>query len=238
MGAPISGTFSWNTPNTATSGGTAVSADYNNLAEDVGLLYAKPWATLIMTGGALVPVVALEPSNIASPLFASSPGGGTVTSPITSSMKQNSPASGAGSFTYTSTSGLIAVPTNAGLTGMYRVSAQAVLSSSADAAFARLCVVAVGASGTLAAWAGRWSSGLTTGTGHHEVITVTDILVPCNVSSYVGGTVTGIYIAAQGSSGTGTPTLTYGDSSYNPGTSPPQYYTFANIIYEGSYGNV
>ena len=49
MGAPISGTFSWNTPNTATSGGTAVSADYNNLAEDVGLLYAKPWATLIMT---------------------------------------------------------------------------------------------------------------------------------------------------------------------------------------------
>ena len=42
----------------------------------------------------LVPVVALEPSSIASPLFASSPVS-PVTSPITSSMKQNSPASGA-----------------------------------------------------------------------------------------------------------------------------------------------
>jgi hypothetical protein len=106
----------WVTPQQYNSGEVATSTNYNNLVNDVGLLYAKPWATVTAT-------VATAPANGAA-LFV------TGQSPATLA---NSPASAAGNITFgvvnTSYYGFT-VP----LTGMYRITMCVSLPAEATAA--------------------------------------------------------------------------------------------------------
>lgn len=223
MGTPLSGSFSWNTPNTESSGAVLPSADYNNLVKDVATVYAKPWITVVMTGGSITAANGASPQNTASPLFATGSGSG-----VTTSSYQNSPASGAGSFTYTASSGLIQPPNTA--PGNYRIKAQAVTSTSAVEF--RLNLVVVGGGGTLAGFAGKWTGGASTGAGYHEIATL-DFLIPFNVSSWLGGTATGFYISAVYQA-TPAAVISYGDSTFNP--SNGNFFTLVQAEFDGGYG--
>ena len=232
MPVPVS-SFSWSTPNTFSTGNALPSADLNILATDVAVAVAKPWMHLVMTAGSFIPVKRINPA-FATPnaMFASGASGATG---VTSSLKQNSPASGAGAFARSATTGLITPP--AGLVGMYRINAQAVLTTSGGTSYLRLTVVAVNAGGTVVgAWPGRYSSGQTTGTGYHEVIYSPTALVPFGVSSFLGDTATAFYISADCSDTSGTATIGYEDDSVGPGSSPPAYFTFCEATFEGLYG--
>lgn len=230
MPTALTGLVSWQTPNVYTSGTAYNAADVNLVAEDVALVYAKPWINVVLTAGTLIPVAALSPANGSSPLFASAPSGGT-TSGIMTSTYQNSPA-GTASFSFTGTSGVITPPS--AVPGRYRIRAQAVCSTS-SAQF-RLSVLAYNASNAIiAAFPGDWTKNVTTATGYHEVASV-EAVVPFNVSAYFG-TATYFTIGAMYAAGTTSVTIGPGDSSYGPGSSPPSYYTYCDAEFDSSYGS-
>jgi F0F1-type ATP synthase membrane subunit c/vacuolar-type H+-ATPase subunit K len=102
-GTPITGTPTWNTPAVYNSTGAVLaSADYNKLAGDVALVYAKPFL-LINQQSAVTPTS--SPYN----LFQSA---------VTVGQTGNSPASGVGSITYSAAGSSLQAP----LTGLYRIS--------------------------------------------------------------------------------------------------------------------
>jgi len=99
-GTPITGTPTWNTPAVYNSTGAVLaSADYNKLAGDVALLYAKPYGILTCSGN----------QNYASTdtLFKAAH------NPV---LKTNAPASGVGSVTFTGSA------LTAPVAGLYRIS--------------------------------------------------------------------------------------------------------------------
>jgi len=225
MSTPVSGSVSWNTPNLASSGGTAVSADYNNLTKDVAFLYAKPWITVVMTGGSVTPANSANPNAGGSQLFATSVG-----SSVTVSTYQNSPASGAGSFVLGS-DGNFAPPSNA--PGNYRIRAQAVTNTSGVTFRLSLAVRNAGGT-TILTIPGRWTTGDVTSSGYREIATV-EALIPFNVSAYFG-TATSFYVFTQYQQAT-VPTIGAGDGGYTPSSTPPAYFTLCQAEFDGSYGS-
>ena len=225
MSTPVTGTVSWNTPNQATSTGTAISADYNNLAKNVAFLYAKPWITAVMTSGSLNPANSTNPNSAGGQLFATSVG-----TSVAVTTYQNSPASGAGTFTLAS-DGNFAPPSNAH--GNYRIKAQAVANTSA--VVFRLVIAARNVSGTsILTIPGRWTTGATTSSGYREIGTV-DAVVPFNVSAWFG-TASSFYIFTQYQTAT-VPSIGAGDGGYSPASSPPAVFTFCQAEFDGSYGS-
>lgn len=115
-GTPITGTPTWNTPAVYNSTGAVLaSADYNKLAGDVALLYAKPYGILTCSGN-------VNYANNAT-LFSSAH------NPV---LKTNAPASGVGAVTF-STNALTAP-----VAGLYRISMSLTVASggTADIGFA------------------------------------------------------------------------------------------------------
>ena len=85
-GTPITGTPTWNTPAVYNSTGAVLaSADYNKLAGDVALLYAKPYGILTCSGNVSYANGAVLFSGAHNPV-----------------LKTNAPASGVGAVTFTS----------------------------------------------------------------------------------------------------------------------------------------
>ena len=114
-GTPITGTPTWNTPAVYNSTGAVLaSADYNNLAGDVALVYAKPFL-LINQQSAVTPTS--SPYN----LFQSA---------VTVGQTGNSPASGVGSITYSAGSSYLGAP----ITGLYRISCAVTLAAGTSTA--------------------------------------------------------------------------------------------------------
>jgi len=114
-GTPITGTPTWNTPAVYNSTGAVLaSADYNKLAGDVALLYAKPYGILTCSGN-----VTYASGNV---LFSSAH------LPV---LKTNAPASGVGAVTFTSNA------LTAPIAGLYRISMSLMVQSgSGDFGFA------------------------------------------------------------------------------------------------------
>ena len=114
-GTPITGTPTWNTPAVYNATGAVLaSADYNKLAGDVALLYAKPYGILTCSGN-----VTYASGNV---LFSSAH------LPV---LKTNAPASGVGAVTFTSNA------LTAPIAGLYRISMSLMVQSgSGDFGFA------------------------------------------------------------------------------------------------------
>jgi hypothetical protein len=111
----------WTTPQQFNSGEVATSTAYNNLVNDVGLLYAKPWMMAYLNA-------TLSSVTTASQIFNSS------TTTIS-----NSPASPAGVITLST--GTFTVP----LDGVYRVTMTATMGlQSSPPAFNMICTTAGG----------------------------------------------------------------------------------------------
>ena len=99
-GTPLSGTPSWNTPAVYNSTGAALaSADYNKLAGDIALLYAKPYGILTCSGN-----VNYANGNV---LFSSAH------NPV---LKTNAPSTGVPQITFASNA--LVAP----VAGLYRIS--------------------------------------------------------------------------------------------------------------------
>jgi len=99
-GTPLSGTPSWNTPAVYNSTGSVLaSADYNKLAGDIALLYAKPYGILTCSGN-----YSYANTNV---LFSSAH------NPV---LKTNAPSTGVPQITFTA-SALVAP-----VAGLYRFS--------------------------------------------------------------------------------------------------------------------
>ena len=106
-GTPITGTPTWNTPAVYNSTGAVLaSADYNKLAGDVALLYAKPYGILTCSGNISYANSAVLFSAAHNPV-----------------LKTNAPASGVGSVTFTSNS------LTAPVAGLYRISMSLMVTS-------------------------------------------------------------------------------------------------------------
>ena len=114
------------------SGDNATSSDYNQIVNNLSLLYAKPYLITSMNS-------ALSSTATNTQLF---------TSNFTN--VSNSPASFAGSIT--NTSGTFTIPT--GLSGLYRVTMRlSAISQATAGSFSMLCTTAGGASGNNATFA-------------------------------------------------------------------------------------
>ena len=99
-GTPITGTPTWNTPAVYNSTGAVLaSADYNKLAGDVALLYAKPYGILTCSGNVSYANGAVLFSGAHTPV-----------------LKTNAPASGVGAVTFSSSA------LTAPVAGLYRIS--------------------------------------------------------------------------------------------------------------------
>jgi hypothetical protein len=117
----------WVTPQQYNSGEVATSTNYNNLVNDVGLLYAKPWMTAWLSSalGSTATNVTLFQAN--------------------TSTLSNSPASAAGSIVYTSgASANFTVP----VAGLYRVTMH--LSSISQSTSGTFSIVATASGGATA----------------------------------------------------------------------------------------
>ena len=113
-GTPLSGTPSWNTPAVYNSTGSVLaSADYNKLAGDIAVVYAKPYGILTCSGN-----YSYATTNV---LFA--PGQNPV-------LKTNAPSTGVPQITFTSNA------LTAPIAGLYRFSMNlTVASGSGDFGF-------------------------------------------------------------------------------------------------------
>jgi len=162
----------WTAAQEFASGEKATSAQYNQVVNNLSLLYAKPWAqtvatvaTTVANGGALF-IPGQSPSTIS-----------------------NSPASAAGTITFglvnTSFYGFT-VP----LTGMYRITMNASIAGVATAT--TYGMVATGFGG---ASANNWVYGLRTTTTSTSVVTssVQSFIVPMSASGTTGAYPTQVY---------------------------------------------
>ena len=114
-GTPITGTPTWNTPAVYNATGAVLaSADYNKLAGDVALLYAKPYGILTCSGNVSYASGATLFSGAHNPV-----------------LKTNAPASGVGAVTFSSSA------LTAPVAGLYRISMSlTVTSGTGDFGFA------------------------------------------------------------------------------------------------------
>jgi hypothetical protein len=126
-GTPLSGTPSWNTPAVYNSTGAALaSADYNKLAGDIAVVYAKPFLLINQQS-------AVTPTGGSYTLFQSG---------VTVGQTGNSPASGVGSITYSASGSSLSAP----ITGLYRISCALTLAAGTSAS-ALANILAVGQNG-------------------------------------------------------------------------------------------
>jgi len=129
----------WVTPQQFNSGEVATSTAYNNLVNDVGLLYAKPW------------MMAYLNANLSSVTS-----GTTLFNALTTTIS-NSPASPAGVITLSS--GTFTVP----LDGVYRVTMQINMAAqSSPPAFQMTCVTSGGTAANNATFATPRNTGSST----------------------------------------------------------------------------
>lgn len=206
-------TANWNTPQVFSSLEMLTSAQYNNLAQDVGFLYGRPWIFGWMRSGQSQSVSAGSTAT----LFSS-----------TTNTNYRGNSGGAGAITYAA-GGAWNIPYNC--PGMYEVELK-VMVDSGNQHFQVLLELMSGASTSCAIYAGEWSSQRAAGTGNAS--STVKVSVPMGTGAPLGAptwmrarmrTFGGAVVAL------GTPTGIFTD---DPGSTPPTYNTFISIRYTGS----
>jgi hypothetical protein len=218
MSTPVSGTINWTTPVTINSGDIVTATDLNALNKDVAFLRAKPWITYYASSGS---------ATMGASYGSGNPYGGVSmlgASGITSAILNSS--SGVGSFN--ASSGGITLPS--GLAGLYRVTAQMMVSA-VSTAHVRILAQLFAGSTVVGYVPGIWN---VCGTDHNATPTLSFVF-PGNVASSVyGGTITGIAFLGQ-TTGSSTPAITATDlAGKNPTSAQPTINTFATVEYLGT----
>ena len=201
MPSPLSGSFSWGTPNVYNSGDTFMAADYDTLVKDVALLYAKPYGIVSATTN-----LSLATGSI---LF------GTASNPT---LIVNNTVSGAGTVVFSSQA------LSAPIAGLYRVTVNLQLAAQASV---HAYVVAQGQGG---ATANNFTYTSTSIYGDAAVIggAFLSFITPMSASGTTGAYATSVYFKLTTSASTvsvigGTPPI------YNTWASLEYLGSFGNI---------
>ena len=221
----ITSVAGWVTPQSANTGDTVSSTLWNNLANDVAMLYGKPWINVALSANTTsTPFsVSTDSQSAGTPIFKASNGGSYLVS-------QNSPSSGLGAFAVNSTTGQINFPTSSGtpIPGLYRITAQ-VMTQQFATNFGRAILVVQGSS-VLSYHPGAWAQS-TSSSGVFPTFTVTAI-IPVGFGTWASAT--NFYITGQNNGGTAPNALATDSGGHGPASSPPSFNTYVTAEFLGT----
>lgn len=161
MSTPVSGSISWQTPVTITSGDVVTATDLNNLNKDVAYLHARPWVIATQTGtGTAI-------GNPASQILFGGTGSGTWTA--------TSSTTATGSIT--NSAGVFSVP----IAGMYRITATLGVAATASTHWRLRIQGQTAAGGSSWQFSGNVVNGIAAA-GNIDISTVS-VLVPIGTAS-------------------------------------------------------
>lgn len=222
MATPVSGAVSWNTPVTINSGDVVTATDLNNLNKDVAFQRARPYAIAVQstapTTATLPNSTILDGSAGTFRNFFATNNGGAIQTMISTSAVGTITISGDGNFV-----------TPTAITGLYRCSAQVMMSTTASS-FGRVSAFLYDSAGTLiGAIPGTWA----TGSASYNAVSRVEFIIPFNVSSLYG-TVNQVRFIGQSATSTLISIVTNDSNSKGPGSTPKQGNTFASVEYLGT----
>ena len=222
MSTPVSGAVSWNTPVTINSGDVVTSTDLNNLNKDVAFMRARPYSLAVQSGApgtATLPnSTLLDGSAGTFRNFFATNNGGAIQTMISTSAVGTITISGDGNFV-----------TPTALVGLYRCTAQVMLSATASS-FGRISALLYDSSGTLiGAIPGTWATGSTS----YNAVSNVSFVIPFNASSLYG-TVNQVRFIGQSATATLISIVTNDSNGKGPGSTPKQGNTFASVEYLGT----
>lgn len=211
---PIPTPVVWTTPVVHIAGESVDLAEWNSLAEDVALLYAKPWIKSILVAGSYALPNNTTP-GAGQPLFGDTPQ--TVTDLI------NSPPSGVGSFSRDS-SGEILVPD---VPGLYRIRVRC--NTDPAGAVARLSIRYSNSGGVVFWDMGEWCD---ISSGDKTTLTMASD-VPFRSGAFQN--LVSFAVCGQ-ADGAGIDVGAYDDAGHTPTTSPAYNFTEVFCQWVGSDG--
>lgn len=217
----------WVTPQSVVTGDAISSTLWNNLADDVAMLYGKPWIYAYqLTNTTSTPfTTSTLGTGVGSPIFKTSTVGGSY------NVLTNSPASGLGSFSVTGSSGAINFPTNSGsvVPGLYRITVQLMVAANSNN-FYRPIVVVQGASSVLSYHPGSWFQS-TTSSGVYSPMTMSLILP---IGSGTWAAATNFYVSGQTNTSTAGQLLATDSGGLGPSSTTPVYNSWVFAEYLGT----
>ena len=222
----ITSVAGWVTPQSVQTGDTVSSTLWNNLANDVAMLYGKPWINVALSANTTSTpfVVSTDSQTAGGPIFKTSTYGGSYL------VSQNSPSSGLGAFAVNSTTGQINFPTSSGtpIPGLYRITAQ-VMTQQFTTNFGRAILVVQGSS-VLSYHPGAWAQS-TSSSLVYPTFTVSAI-IPVGLSTWASAS--NFYISGQINTGTLPNALATDSGGHGPASSPPSFNTYVTAEFLGT----
>jgi len=217
----------WVTPQQVSTSDSTTTTLWNNLANDVAMLYGKPWIYAYqLTNTTTTPFTTSTAGNgVGNPIFKTSTVGGSY------NVLTNSPASGLGSFSITSSSGAINFPTNSGsvVPGLYRITVQLMVGQNSTN-FYRPIIVVQGASSVLSYHPGSWFQS-TSSSGVYPPMTMSLILP---IGSGTWAATTNFYVTGQDSGSAPGNLLATDSGGFGPSSTPPVYNSWVFAEYLGT----
>ena len=222
----ITSVAGWVTPQSVSTSDSVSTTLWNNLANDVAMLYGKPWINVALSANTTSTpfVVSTDSQTAGGPIFKTSTYGGSYL------VSQNSPSSGLGAFTVASSTGQINFPTSSGtpIPGLYRITAQ-VMTQQFTTNFGRAILVVQGSS-VLSYHPGAWAQS-TSSSGVYPTFTVTAI-IPVGFGTWASAS--NFYITGQINGGTAPNALATDSGGHGPASSPPSFNTYVTAEFLGT----
>lgn len=217
----------WVTPQSVSTSDSVSTTLWNNLSNDVAMLYGKPW------------IYAYQLTNTTSTPFANSTAGNGVGQPIfktstvggSYNVLTNSPASGLGSFSITGSTGVVNFPTNSGSTvpGLYRITVQ-LMTGQNSTNFQRPIIVTQGGGSVQSYHPGQWIQS-TSNAGVYPPMSMSLILP---IGSGTWAATTNFYVTGQVNSATTANLLATDSGGLGPSSTPPVYNSWVFAEYLGT----
>jgi hypothetical protein len=217
----------WVTPQGVNTGDAISSTLFTNLASDVALLYGKPWIYAYqLTNTTTTPFTTSTLGNgVGNPIFKTSTVGGSY------NVLTNSPASGLGSFSITSSNGVINFPTNSGSTvpGLYRITVQLMVGNNSTN-FYRPIIVTQGGGSQQSYHPGPWAQSLGAASGYAPM--TMSLILP--IGSGTWAATANFYVTGQTNTSTAGQLLATDSGGLGPNSTPPVYNSWVFAEYLGT----
>lgn len=218
----------WVTPQQVSTSDSTTTTLWNNLANDVALLYGKPWIYAYqLTNTTSTPFAASSTAGngVGNPIFKTSTVGGSY------NVLTNSPASGLGSFSITGSTGVVNFPTNSGSTvpGLYRITIQLMVGQNSTN-FYRPIIVTQGGGSVQSYHPGSWFQS----TGSSGVYAPMSMSLILPIGSGTWAATTNFYVTGQDNGGAPGNLLATDSGGLGPSSTPPVYNSWVFAEYLGT----
>jgi hypothetical protein len=217
----------WVTPQSVSSSDAVSSTLWNTLSNDVALLYGKPWIFAFQTANTTTTpfVNSTSGTGVGTPIFKTSTVGGSY------GTLANSPASGLGSFSVTSSTGVVNFPTSSGtaVPGLYRISVQ-LMTGQNSTNFQRPIIVVQGGGSVLSYHPGPWIQS-TTSSGVYPAM-IASVVIPVGYGTWASAS--NFYVTGQVNASTTANLLATDSGANGPNSTPPVYNSWVFAEYLGT----